>query len=69
MNAWRGWKDVLGSGRIPFAETGGGDVFFLDSSSCPMSVKVWFHGSGAVVDIADSFEEFVDSLYIDPDFI
>jgi hypothetical protein len=68
LNAWKEWNGILGNGCIPFANTGGGDVFFLDASSVPMAVKGWFH-EGSVVNIASSFEEFIDGLYLDPDFI
>lgn len=70
---WRNtqeWRHVLGEGKFPFAGTGGGDVFVLDLTTSPPSVKGCVHEEGfRLVDIAPSFEAFIDALELDPDMI
>jgi hypothetical protein len=72
-NLWRKtvhWRPNLGQKAIPFAENGGGDKFFLDLSSSPPSVKVCIHDDQfKIIDIASSFEAFIDGLGLDPDTI
>lgn len=67
---WEEWKGILGDKALPFAETGGGDPFFLDFSVSPPSVKICLHSRGmSVVELAPTFEAFIDSLAINPDMI
>jgi len=64
------WRSVLGKNALPFAESGGGDPFFLDLTTTPPSVKVCAHDENcAIVDLAPSLEAFIDGLTIDPDMI
>jgi hypothetical protein len=64
------WRKILGESTIPFAADGGGNQFFLDLKTLPPSVKVCVHDGGfSIVEIAPSFETFIDALSIDPDMI
>lgn len=64
------WRQILGVKAVPFANDGGGNQFFLDTRDTPASVKLCLHDADMkIVLIADSFEEFIDSLEIDPDMI
>jgi hypothetical protein len=48
---------------VPFAENGLGDQFFLDISTTPASVKIFYPEENAIiVEIAASFEQFIDRL-------
>jgi cell wall assembly regulator SMI1 len=68
--AMKHWRSVLGEKVIVFANDGGGNQFFLDTSNCPQTVSICLHDEGMkVVPIASSFAEFIDSLEIDPDMI
>jgi hypothetical protein len=68
--AMKQWRPVLGPLTLPFAADGGGNPFFLDLRVGPPSVKVCLHDEGfAVVEVAPSFEAFVDALSIDPDAV
>jgi hypothetical protein len=49
---------------------GGGNQFFLDLTTSPPAVKVCVHDENfSIVDIAPSFESFIDGLSLDPDMI
>ena len=62
------WQPVLGRSALPFANDAGGNQFFLDMSSTPPPVKLCLHAHGfRVVDVAPTFEAFIDSLQLDPD--
>ncbi len=64
------WKPILGQAALPFASDAGGNQFFLDLTSKPASVRLCLHDEGMrIVDVAPSFEMFIDSLKIDPDMI
>lgn len=64
------WRPYLGEFALPFASTGGGDQFFLDLSTQPACVKLCRHDEAMrIVYIAPSFENFIDSLEIDPDML
>jgi SMI1 / KNR4 family (SUKH-1) len=64
------WQRVLGKDALPFASDGGGNQFFLDLKTTPASVKVCVHDEGfRAVDLAPSFEVFIDGLAVDPDMI
>lgn len=70
---WRGievWRPILGKNVIPFAETGGGDPFLLDVSVIPHSVKICRHDEDMeIFDVSPTFEAFIDSLAINPDYL
>jgi len=70
---WRAaetWQQILGKAALPIANDGGGNVFFIDTASNSGAVKVCIHDDNfAVRDLAASFEDFIDRLSIDPDFI
>jgi hypothetical protein len=64
------WKSILGKGAVPIADDGGGNQFFLDLKAIPPKVKVCIHDENfSIVDIAPSFEAFIDGLSTDPDMI
>lgn len=64
------WRQILGTKAVPFANDGGGNQFFFDTQDSPPSVKLCLHDADMkIVLISDSFEEFIDSLEIDPDMI
>lgn len=67
MNRWRG---ILGKEALPFAADGGGNQFFLDLKVSPPAVKVCVHDDNcSIVNVAPSFEIFIDGLSVDPDMI
>jgi hypothetical protein len=72
-NLWREtalWRPILGEKAVPFAENGCGDQFFLDLSTSPPCVKLFIHDDQfKIIDIASSFEAFIDGLRLDPDRI
>lgn len=64
------WQRILGKKALPFALDGGGNPFFLDFDTTPPSVKVSVHDEGfRIVNLAPSFEVFLDGLSADPDMI
>ncbi len=64
------WRPILGDFALPFADDGGGNQFFLDLTTQPPIVKLCLHDeSMRAVEVAPSFEAFIDSLAIDPDLI
>ncbi len=64
------WRHVLGEGILPFAEDGGGNQFLLDLTRSPAAVKICVHDEHFVIlDIAPSFESFIDSLSVDPEYV
>jgi len=64
------WRPILGDHAVPFANTGGGDQFFIDLSNNPPSVKLCRHDEGMrLIEVAPSFEVFIDELSFDPDMI
>jgi hypothetical protein len=64
------WRSVLGESALPFADTGGGDTFFLDCSTAPARVGVTVHDENfRIVWLAPSLDEFLDGLALDPDAI
>ena len=64
------WRRILGKEGLPIANDGGGNVFFIDTASILAAVKICVHDdSFAIRDLAPSFEEFIDQLSVDPDFI
>jgi len=71
-NLWRAteiWQPRLGKGALPIGSDGGGNVFFIDTTSGG-AVKVCIHDENfAVREIASSFEEFIDRLLANPDYV
>jgi len=68
--ALEAWRPILGAGALPIANDGGGNLFFIDTTSKNGAVKVCVHDDNfAIRELASSFEEFIDQLSIDPDFI
>jgi hypothetical protein len=64
------WRPILGDKAMPFANDGGGGQFFFDLSSTPASIKFCVNDPGFdIIDIVESFEAFIDGLYINPDCI
>jgi len=72
-NLWsttENWQRILGKSALPFASDAGGNQFFLDLGANPPTVKGCLHDERfRVVDLAPSFEAFIDNLEIDPDMI
>ena len=61
---------LLGDKAVPFAENGGGDQFFLDLGASPPCVRLCIHDDRfKIIDIASSFEAFIDGLGLDSDRI
>lgn len=67
--ATRYWRPILGKNALPFAFDGGNKQFFLDMAMSPPMVKLWVTDEARAVDIAASFEQFIDLLEIDPEMI
>jgi len=62
-------ESVLGFKCVAIAENGGGDMIFLDMRDKPPSVKILYRSSGnSTPEIADTFEDFIDSLHLNPDY-
>jgi len=57
------WRRIVGDRYLPFADDGFGNVFMFDLATSPPKVVVCDHEeSYAIIDLAPSFEAFVDSL-------
>jgi hypothetical protein len=64
------WRVVLGGMSIPFANDGGGNVYFLNCGVLPPTVNICLHDEGfRKIEISGSFGEFIDGLKENPDFI
>lgn len=64
------WQPTLGRRIFPIADNGGGDQIVLNVSTDPPSVQVCVHEEEfALLDVADSFGEFIDMLHEDPDLL
>ena len=62
------WRPVLGNKALPIAEEGGGNPFFLDLATPAAAVKGCIHDDNfAVVELAPSFQAFIDGLSLDSD--
>ena len=69
-SAMEEWRRVLGEGILPFAEDGGGNQFLLDLRLSPAAVKICVHDEHfAILNIAPSFESFIDGLSVDPEYV
>ncbi|MDG9967039.1 SMI1/KNR4 family protein [Achromobacter mucicolens] len=61
---------IIGPEALPIGMDGGGNQFYLLMSVRPASVWLYLHDEGPVsVKLADSFEEFIAGLSVDPDNI
>jgi SMI1 / KNR4 family (SUKH-1) len=58
-----------GKQRIAIAQDGGGNTIFIDISDEKEDIYIYYIPEKNLVRIAHSFEEFIDNLFIDPDFI
>jgi SMI1 / KNR4 family (SUKH-1) len=64
------WQPYIGQHGLPFAEDGGGNVLFLDSSEEPPPVRVcWPSENFKTGKVAQSFEILIAALAADPDYI
>lgn len=64
------WQEILGKNAIPIASDGGGNQIFLDIKNNSHCVKLCIHDEGyKIIEVADSFEGFIDKLEVHPDFI
>jgi cell wall assembly regulator SMI1 len=64
------WRPILGAKALPFASDGGGNQFFIDLDSAEQPVKICLHDRDmTVLVVARSFEQLIDSLSVNPDFI
>ncbi len=64
------WRPILGEDALPFAGDGVGNEFFLDLTTTPPAVKLCIHDDEfRIVNLASSFEAFIDGLTLDPDAI
>jgi len=64
------WGPILGKAALPFARDACDNVFFIDMSSASGSIKVCIHDEDfRVRDMAVSFEDFIDRLFVDPEDI
>jgi hypothetical protein len=68
--AMRRWRSILGKDALPFAADSGGNQYFLDLTREPPPVKICLHDEEfAIVQLAPTFEAFIDRLSVDPDMI
>ena len=64
------WRPILGNNALPIAADGGGNQFFIDLETPSAAVKVCVHDENfSIVDVAPSFQAFIDGLSADPDMI
>jgi hypothetical protein len=70
---WRAmeiWRPILGDQALPIATDGGGNLFFIDLRTASAAVKVCVHDDDfTIVDLAPSFQAFIDGLSENPDMI
>lgn len=69
-SATKAWHSILGKNYLPFAVDGGGNPFVFDLTAMPHAIKACLHDEQfALVDMAKSFDQFIDALKLDPDMI
>ncbi|WP_422527053.1 SMI1/KNR4 family protein [Serratia fonticola] len=69
-NAISRWGLVLGKGMLPIARDGGDNQFYLDLNEATPSVWIYLHDENeARVKLANSLEEFIDGLNVNPDYL
>lgn len=67
-NAISRWGKDLGKGMLPIAKDSGDNQFYLDLNEATPSAWIYLHDENeARVKLANSFEEFIEGLNIDPD--
>lgn len=65
-----GWSVVLGKHAMPIGRDAGGNQIYLALDVAVPSVWIYLHDeNGSRVKLANSFEEFLASLMLNPDFI
>lgn len=68
--ATREWRRVLPGNVVLIGNDGGGNQLLLSFDQHPPSVKLCLHDEGMrLINVADSFGEFIDMLSEDPDMI
>jgi hypothetical protein len=71
-NLWRAMRDygrTIGRGAVPIATDGCGNIIYLNYASDQVEVWFWSHDPVKAIRIASSFEKFIDSLRINPDYV
>lgn len=64
------WVSVLGPRNLPIGRDGGGNQIYLNFVDEIPSVWLYLHDEGgAKIKISNSFSEFLDGLFMNPDFI
>ncbi|GKX52709.1 SMI1/KNR4 family protein [Budvicia aquatica] len=64
------WGKVLGHGMLPIAKDGGDNQFYLDLTECIPSIWIYLHDENeARVKLANSLEQFIDGLELNPDYL
>lgn len=70
FTAYAKWFPELGKSALPIGRDGGGNQIYFDFGEAPPSIWIFLHdGNMKRLRVADNLGEFIDSLYIDPDFI
>jgi hypothetical protein len=66
----RTMRPYIGQGKVPIADNGVGDVYVLDMNTAPPKVTLSLHEEDyREIDIARSFEDFIDRLEYGEDMI
>lgn len=64
------WRRVTNRNVVAIANNGGGDYVLLSYDVDPPRVTICLHEEQlAMIHVADSFAEFIDMLFLDPDMI
>jgi hypothetical protein len=70
---WRAtieWQKAISESIVPIAQDGGGNQILLSFDSDPPNVKLCIHDEELrIVDVANTFGDFIDMLTEDPDMI
>ncbi len=65
-----GWSAVLGQHAMPIGRDAGGNQIYLALDVAEPSVWIYLHDeNGSRVKLANSFEQFLSGLMLNPDFI
>jgi hypothetical protein len=68
--AMEAWQPILGCDALPIAEDSGGNHFFIDLKTVAAPVKICIHDDDIeIVDVAPSFQAFIDGLRMNPDYV
>jgi len=69
-NEFSKWVSILGPRNLPIGRDGGGNQIYLNFVNELPSVWLYLHDEeGAKLKISNSFTEFLDGLFMNPDFI